>query len=110
MSADAPEPAREARVRTMQIIAGAIPLGAVIALTVLYLVRSQNSLPPREPPIVSYVCLGVAAVALVNGLIAPVITLNANRRRLAAQPDSSATPAGWYALYQTLLLIRLAAF
>jgi hypothetical protein len=107
MSLDAPPPTTEARLRTMQIIAGAIALGAVMALAVLSFVRSQNPPPPRDPPLVSYILLGAAVLEVGAALLVPGQLAAAGRRRLAAS-GAGQDAGAWYGLYQTLLIIRLA--
>jgi hypothetical protein len=107
VSADAPQSNGESRVRTMQIINGAIVGGAVVALAVLSVLRTQNPLPQPDPPLVSYILLGVAAASAAAALVVPAQMAAAARRRLAAPgapPDSGA----WYAQYQTCLITRLA--
>jgi hypothetical protein len=112
MSADAPPPGLDARVRTMQIITVAIVLGPVNALVIFLYLRTQN--PPQfaDAPLLTYIAAGFAAVMAVGQQIAAGAAAAAGRRRAAAggQPAGAAGPAGdWYALYMTCLLVRLAA-
>jgi Na+/alanine symporter len=91
----------ETRIRVMQIINGAIALGALVAVGLLTFVRTQNNLPPRDPPILSYVVLAFAAIQVVISMVLPNVVAASAARRFAAPPR-------WYAVYQTRLIVRLA--
>jgi hypothetical protein len=76
-------------------------LGVLIAFSVLTLLRALNRMPPRDPPIISYVLLAFAAAQVGVATVLPNVVTATGARRVTE-------PAGWYALYQTRLLLRLA--
>jgi hypothetical protein len=101
----------EVRVRVLQILTGALVVGAVSTLLILALIRSLNPIPQADPPLVSFVLLGFTAVQLVAAWVVPGLIAAAGRRRLASLPegkDTSADAGAWYALYHTCHVVRLA--
>jgi hypothetical protein len=111
MSRDEPSPTLEVRVRTLRIITAAMVCGAVTAFLILYVVRAQNPQPPRDPPLISYVALGVAVVMAGAAFVVPNLVAAAARRRLAGsapEQDPAPDPGGWYGLYASCLILRLA--
>jgi hypothetical protein len=93
----------------MQILAGALILGAVMALAILTLVRSLNPPPPPDSPLISYMALGFALVGVAVSFVVPNVVAAGGRRRLASGPAAKEAlheTGAWYPLYQTCMLLR----
>jgi hypothetical protein len=100
---DSPVPA--ARLRAMQIIAGTLILGLAITLTVFVVLRALgNPQPPPQVPILTYVGVGLALIAVIAHFIVP--------RSILAPADPERSPGSrelsGLALYQTRMIIGMA--
>jgi hypothetical protein len=117
---DSPVPA--ARLRVMQIIAGTLILGVAITLTVFVVLRALgNPQPPPLVPILTYVGVGFALIAVIAHFIVPrsVLKNSAGRIQWDNEPVFSTAPAdperspgsrelSGLALYQTRMIIGMA--
>ncbi|HXG10135.1 MAG TPA: hypothetical protein VNK04_10130 [Gemmataceae bacterium] len=97
MSTPTPTNDLDARIRVMQIILGAIVLGAVAFLVVAVVVRWQSDQPAPESPIISYIALGTALVIAVAYYFV-TDALQASQRRGAN------TRIAWCNAYQTTMI------
>ena len=100
MSTPTPTNDLDARIRVMQIILGAIVLGAVAFLVVAVVVRWQSDQPAPESPIISYLALGAALVIAVAYYFV-TDALQASQRRGAAGAN---TRIAWCNAYQTTMI------
>jgi hypothetical protein len=100
-----------ARVRVMQIIAGAMVL-AIFALGGVMIALAANSpAPPQEqPPLITYIALGVTGLASVMSILVPNLLAASIVQRSALQSQASGEGAGASLLgaYQTTLIVGLA--
>ena len=88
-----------ARLRSMQIIAGALIVGVVMALVVLAIIRHTTaSGPPPAVPIFTYVGVGLALVGVIAHFIVP---------RHISSAQQSADGHG-LAIYQARMIIGMA--
>jgi hypothetical protein len=104
--ADLESSMRAARVRVMQIIAGALILGSGIYLGIAVLVRAQgNAQPVPDPPLLTYISIGFAAMMIVAAWTFPAQLI---RARLLVMRTQATTDDSFVAVYQIQLIIRLA--
>lgn len=102
-----------ARVRTMQIIAGAILAGLLIFLGIAVLIRAQGGGPPPVQDRLPVLTLMAGAMLVANGMLALLLPKHNGKqqtRKLAAErPEAAEDDTGTLlAFYQTQLIIRLA--
>jgi hypothetical protein len=110
------DPLTPQRVRTVQIIAAALPAGVIAFLAlVLYMVHVQNGGAglnmQGQLPLVSLLAVGFLAVQAVLSFVLPVSVARSGVRRIAAasRETSPAADAGQLlGLYQTTLIVGLA--
>ena len=103
--------------RTMQIIVGALALGIInFLLVVVFVIRPQGQGAPVGQPLLTYLAVGGAALAVIASFIVPVVLAGSMRK---TTPDSSvdSKTAGaiedsnilpLVQMYQTLLIIKCA--
>lgn len=108
MSTPMPTDELAARVRTMQIILGAIVAGAVLFLAVVSLMRAQSEQPTPEPGTLTYVMLGIAFVMAVGYHFANDAVTRGQRQRIAAAIAAGAGATDvrrmWHGAYQASLI------
>jgi hypothetical protein len=101
-----------ARVRIMQIIAGALLLGVLSFLAVVLFIRSQQANAPPDIPIISLVGVAVLVSNIATALFVPPLVLQGGLRRLAGSRKPSrggeADTSGLLVLRQTTLILVLA--
>lgn len=113
MSQPIPPDDLNARVRSMQTILGAIVLGAIVFLAIAVYLRSQGDPTVPEPPMLTYLSLGVGILLAVAFFFVTDYVAAAQRRKLArGVPEPQ---RAWYAAYGLQLiagaaLLELAAF
>src|SRR5437868_3504107 len=84
------------RLRTMQIILGAMVMGVCIFVVIVLLLPTGNVPPPV--PVITYVGLLLGVMALAAQAVLPNLLVAAGRRRLAqTDPDEL---GAWCAIYQ----------
>lgn len=104
-------------VRSMQIIVGALALGIInFLLIVVFVIRPQALGGPAGETLLTYLSLGVAAVAVAASFIVPMVLGGSMRNSLpdsstasntaAAKGDANILPL--VQVYQTLLIIKCA--
>lgn len=97
-----------ARVRTMRIIAVALPAGAVMmASLMIYLRSTRNAAPDPDLPILSLAACGLFVVQVALSFIVPRMIRRATLRSLAGTTASS-SPENLVGVYQTCTIIALA--
>lgn len=86
-----------ARLRPLQVIVGTMTLGATAFLIVASVVGGDAVAPPGgtpAAPILTYLCAGFGAVALIARILIPgVMTTSARANIVKKRTDSGATPA-----------------
>jgi hypothetical protein len=107
------------RIRTMQIVAGAMVLGVGFFLVIAVVMRAAGNMPPPpDPPLVTYIALGFGIMSLVPYFWVPEMVaksairqraryLSAGGAELTASP-LNVEPALLCGIYQTRLLISAA--
>jgi hypothetical protein len=112
MSLSNEPPNLSARILTMQIIASAITLGAIIFLTIVLIMRSTGQVVKAPAtPLISYIALGFAALAVVAAVAVPrllMATLVRGVARTSAPERPEEEFFGLCNVYQTGLIQRLA--
>jgi Cu/Ag efflux pump CusA len=96
---------REARIRTMQIIAGAIASGAAIFLVIAVMLRGIEA--PLESPITTYVLIAIGALLVVACQVVPGLLTAAGRQKIL-QSTAGLGDEPLLALYQTQMIVGLA--
>jgi hypothetical protein len=93
---------KAARLRTAQIIHGALIMGCVAVMALMILLRTQTMADqaPPDPPIVSYVLAGLGVLNLVLAYIVPGMIARTNAQRLDKSDEGA-----WWGLYQMQLII-----
>jgi hypothetical protein len=95
-----------ARVRVMQIITGAIILGAGLYLGIVLFVRAQeNPRPAPDPPILTYISIFFSLMMIIAAWVVPA---QLTRARLQALRTRATTDDAFYLAYQSQLIVRLA--
>lgn len=99
-------------VRTMQIIAFAMILGPVLLAAVFLFLAQNDGRQAKEdqPPLITYVALGVAGVGCVLSIVVPNL-LAANivqQAALKSRGEGEGIEHGLMMAYQTTLIIGLA--
>ena len=90
-----------ARLRTMQIVAGAMILGVAMTLAILAIIRSMgNGPPPPQVPIFTYVGVGLAFVGVIAHFIVP--------RSISPAQQLADGKISWLAIYQTRMIVGMA--
>jgi hypothetical protein len=109
------ETALTPRLRTMQIICGAMMIGVVAFLVVSLLMRAQGQFQQPGPvPIITYIALGLTAMLLALQTVVPRAILTAARRGLARKTgldaDAKMDADVWElcGIYQTRLIVGCA--
>lgn len=96
---------RAGRLQVVRILHGSLVAGCAIFAAVVVCLRERGNMPTREPPVLSFAGLVLAATVLVAVLVLPGV-LAANWRKAAAQAETSAQgEALWWTLYQTRLIV-----
>jgi hypothetical protein len=111
-----------ARLRAMQIIAGTLILGVAMMLTVFVVLRNLSNAPrPPQVPVLTYVGVAFALMAVIAHFIVPrnVLKNATSRRQWDDEPVFSTAPAdpeqapgdrepSALPLYQTRMIIGMA--
>lgn len=82
----------EQRVRSLQIIVGAMFIGATIFLVIAFLIEPQT--PRSGPPLITYVGLAYGALALIARFLLPDLFVRGQWNRLVQGAGDAAAPAG----------------
>ncbi len=82
------------RLRTMQIISLALPLGALLVVVVLALLRNANPQPLPQRPILSILFLGFWFVQMSLSLVIPGIVTKGALKQLLINPLQNADLRG----------------
>lgn len=78
----------------LQIIVGALIGGCLFFVAIAVVARLQGAFGPAEPrPIVTYLAIGFAVLALVARMIVPAAIVSGGLRRLAARQTEQPDPA-----------------
>jgi hypothetical protein len=101
------------RIRAMQIVAGALVLGALIFLGVVIAIRLAGQAPrPPKTPMLSYVGIVFTVMVLVPLALVPDRVIAAGRKQIARGERDASTASDETLrlanLYQNCMIIRLA--
>lgn len=97
------------RLRTMQIISLALPLGALLVVVVLALLRNANPQPLPQRPILSILFLGFWFVQMSLSLVIPGIVTKGALKQLLINPLQNADlRERLVGIFQTGQIVRLA--
>src|SRR4051812_36302004 len=99
----------ELRLRTMRVVVGALCAGVLSFAAIAVWVRTSGGTPPPPTPLISYVSLAFAGVAVLLALFLPGALAASWRRQVAreggAVPPPPGEPTGtdlrWWGFFQT---------
>jgi hypothetical protein len=117
MLSDAERDQLKGPVLTMQIIVGALALGIVnFLLVVVFAIKPQPLQNPAGQPLLTYMAVGGAVLAVVASIFVPMIIAGAMRKTVldssadtqSSRSKEAANAGPLVQMYQTLLIIRCA--
>jgi F0F1-type ATP synthase membrane subunit c/vacuolar-type H+-ATPase subunit K len=112
----------ETRLRVLRIVVVALCVGVLTALGILTWMRSRQPPPPPFPgqPLLSWIGLAFAVLAVVGSQVVPGMLARSGRQRIARELAASGSTATlsvpgeavrdprWWGLYQTKMIVGCA--